>query len=162
MYKKEGVPLFPSGAEGLSGWAEGSQDGQACLHSLSECEASGLMALSTGRNRGTPGLQEKREWMQAPEACRGSSRSEMRGGFGGLWVAPKEAWISRDPHRGNPAVKTQPARVCSSHSSVGLTPFWIVLVIIHYELLPWGSIQWVRPCPGTGGGCSVAQSCPNS
>ena len=50
MYKKEGVPLFPSGAEGLSGWAEGSQDGQACLHSLSECEASGLMALSRGRN----------------------------------------------------------------------------------------------------------------
>ena len=118
--------------------------------------------LSVQGETGTPGLQEKREWMRAPEACRGSSRSEMRGGFGGLWVAPKEAWISRDPHGGNPAVKMQPARVHSSHSSVGLIPFWIVLVTIHYELLSWRSSQWVRPCPGTGGCRSIAQSCPDS
>ena len=97
--------------------------------------------------------------MDSGEACRGSSRTEMRGGFGGLWVAPKEAQISRDPHRGNPGVKMRPARVCSSHSSVGLTPFWIVLVTICYELLSWGSVQWVRPCPGAGCCCSVTQSC---
>ena len=151
MYTREGsgtcrkrrAPLIPFRAEGLVAGQKAVKTGTpASIPRLSVQPLA--LRLSVQGEGGPPGLKEKREWMQAPEACRGS-RTKMRCGSGGLWVAPKEAQVNRDPHRGNPGLKMQPARVCSSHCSVGLTPSRIVLVTVHHELLSWGTSSGSGP-----------------